>query len=78
VQFFIGHINAPLMRFLEQVNAAQKGALARARAADDTDHITRVGGQRHTFEHLVGAKTFVDVFDLEFERGGGVHDGQFG
>jgi hypothetical protein len=74
MQFLVGHMDAALVGFFKQVDAAQKGAFAGARAADDADHVAGVGGERDPLEHLIGAKAFVDVFDLKLERSGGGHD----
>src|SRR5690606_23440250 len=43
------------MRLLQQIDAAQEGAFARAGGTDDTDHIPRSGSQGDTLEHLMVA-----------------------
>src|SRR5450830_126551 len=76
LELFAGHHNAALVRFFQQVDAAQKRALAGPRTADDADHVTGMGGQRYTFEYFDTAEAFVNVFCLEFEGGSG--HGQMG
>ena len=70
-QLFTGHFDTALVRLFQQVDATQKGTFARAGTADDADHIPGMRRERHTLEHLIGPKAFMDVFDLEFECGGG-------
>ena len=43
IQLFAGYRDAAVVRLLQQVDAAQKRAFARARTADDADDITRMG-----------------------------------
>lgn len=63
-------IQAALTLALQQVNAAQQGAFARAGTANDADHITRMGRERYAFEHLVGTVAFVNVVNFEFDGRG--------
>ena len=67
-ELLAGHQDAALVGFFEQVDAAQKRALAGAGAADDADHVPRARLQRHALEHFVGAETLVDFERLELER----------
>ena len=55
---------------LQPVDAAQRGALARAAFADDGHHLALRDGEGHPLEHLVAAEALVDV--LEFDNRGHV------
>jgi len=54
----------------QEVDAAQKGAFARAAGADQADHITGPGLERDTFEHLIVAIAFMQAFNGQFVHGG--------
>ena len=69
LQAFASYDDLPLLRLLQKVDAAQKGALARARAADDADHVASAGVERDALEHLVAAIALVDVQRLQFVVG---------
>ena len=47
------------VRRLEQIDAAQKRALARAGRAEDRDHVAVVRGQRHALQHFELAEALV-------------------
>ena len=68
------HLDGAAVDDLQPVDAAQRGAFARATFADDGNHLAFGNGKGHAFQHLVAAKTFVDV--LEFYNR--VHDGIHG
>ena len=55
-------------RLLEQVQAAQKGGLARAGRADDYDLLALLDMLVDTLEHLMVAKGFVQVFNVDHFR----------
>ena len=55
-------------RLLEQVQAAQKGRLARAGRADDYDLLALLDMLVDTLEHLMVAKGFVQVFNVDHFR----------
>ena len=63
---------------LQPVDAAQRGALARAAFADDGYHLALRDGEGHAFEHLVAAKTFVHVLEFNNRVHDGVHSGIHG
>ncbi len=44
---------------LKQVDAAQKGRLSRSTAANDSNHVTRVGFQRNALQDVERTKTFI-------------------
>ena len=67
--FLAGDGDAAGIWLLEEVDAAQEGALARSGGADDADDIARLGGQRHTLEHFVVAVALVQVFDRKLSHG---------
>ena len=52
----------PALDRLEPVDAHQQRRLARARAADDRDHLALLNGEADAVEHLEAAETFPDVF----------------
>ena len=57
--------DTPGIGYLQQVDAAQERALARAAAAEDGDHIVLAGGQRYTLEDLHVAETLEKILDHE-------------
>ena len=57
--------DAPCVRLLQQVEAAQKGAFARAAGADHRDHVPGPGLDADALEHFVVAEAFVDVVGLQ-------------
>ncbi len=59
----------PVTGLFEKVDAAQKGALAGATGADQTDDVTAAGLERYAFEHVIVAIAFVQAIDGQF-----VHD----
>ena len=65
---FAADRDAPGIRRLQQVDAAQERALARAAGADHGDHVADMRGQRHAFQHLELAEPLVQVFN---DKGGG-------
>ena len=74
-QFLTCNDDTALVWFLQQVDAAQQRALARAGTADDADHIARMCAERDAFEHFLVAIALVQVFHLKFEGFGG-HGGR--
>ncbi len=61
------------MRLFEQVDAAQKGAFARAAGADDADDIAGLGGQGHALDHFVTAIALVQILHFQFVHALGFH-----
>ena len=57
---------------LEPVDAAQHGALARARAADDGDDLAGLDRERDAVEHGVGAEALDHVVELNERHGASV------
>ena len=55
------HGNAPLVRGLQKVQAAQQGGLAAARGADDGQNLSLRQGEIDVLEHLGGAKTLLNM-----------------
>src|SRR6266852_6254285 len=54
---------------LEAVDAAQQRALARARAADDRDHVAARDLDRDAFEHGEGTETLLHALDANERHG---------
>src|SRR4051812_14849534 len=57
----------PLDR-LEAVDAHEHRRLARARAADDREHLAFLNREAHAFQHLKGTERFADIFQLNHFR----------
>ena len=56
-------LDRSLARLLEEVDAAQKRALPRARATEDDDDLPRPDIQIHVLQHLVPAEGLPQVLD---------------
>ena len=57
------HLDAPLSRHFEKIDASQEGALARARGAYHRDDIALMSRQRHAFQNLEIAEALVEPLD---------------
>ena len=55
------HGNAPLVRGLQKVQAAQQGGLAAARGADDGQNLSLRQGEIDVLKHLGGAKALLNM-----------------
>jgi hypothetical protein len=55
--------NAPAVDRLEQVHAAEQGALAAAARSDDDERLARVDGDVDAVEHEVVAEALPDILD---------------
>ena len=66
--------DAPLIGNLQQVDAAQEGALARTAGADQGHDIALTCRQGHPLEHLELAEALVDILHLDAYRTGGAED----
>jgi len=58
-----------IVGLFEEVDAAQKGAFARAAGADQADHVAGSGLERNAFEYLMVAIAFVQTFNRQFVHG---------
>ena len=59
-----GDLDGPLGRVLQEVDAAQEGALAGAGPPEDDDHLALVDLEIDPRQHLDVAKALVEPFDL--------------
>ena len=59
------HVDLTRVRVLPQVEAAQKGALSRAAAAEDCNHVVIVRNQRDALQHLEAAEALMQIFDYQ-------------
>src|SRR4029077_10248431 len=58
-----GHFDDACGRILEEVDASKERRLARARAAEDHDHLARADLHVHALENLKRAEVLVQILD---------------
>src|SRR5690606_9995465 len=62
------HIDLTLIDDLKVIYAPQSRAFARAALPNDGHHLPFGNRKRHAFQHLVGAKAFMNVFQFNHYR----------
>ena len=59
IQVFVIDLNHPVVNGLQPVQGSEQGTLARAAAANDSDHLALFDRQVDAFEHVVVAVVFM-------------------